>query len=39
MMLAASKGAVLELEVEGNDEQACRDALLELIGDRFGEAE
>lgn len=39
MMLAASKGAELELEVEGNDEQACRDALLELIGDRFGEAE
>ena len=39
MMLAASKGAELELEVEGNDEQACRDALLLLIGDRFGEAE
>ena len=39
MMLAASKGAELELEVEGSDEQACRDALIELIGDRFGEAE
>ena len=39
MMLAASKGAELELEIEGNDEQTCRDALLELIGDRFGEAE
>ncbi len=39
MMLAASKGAELELEIEGNDEQACRDALLKLIGDRFGEAE
>jgi phosphocarrier protein len=39
MMLAASKGAELELEIEGNDEQACRDALLQLIGDRFGEAE
>ena len=39
MMLAASKGAELALEVEGSDEQACRDALIELIGDRFGEAE
>ena len=39
MMLAASKGAELELEIEGNDEQACLDALLQLIGDRFGEAE
>ena len=39
MMLAASKGAELELEIDGNDEQACRDALLDLIGDRFGEAE
>ena len=39
MMLAASKGAELELEIEGNDEQACRDALLQLIGDRFGESE
>ena len=39
MMLAASKGAELELEIEGNDELACRDALLQLIGDRFGEAE
>ena len=39
MMLAASKGAELELEIGGNDEQACRDALLKLIEDRFGEAE
>ncbi len=39
MMLAASKGAELELEVEGNDEQVCRDALVELIQDRFGETE
>jgi phosphocarrier protein len=39
MMLAASKGVELELEVEGDDEQECRDALVELINDRFGENE
>lgn len=39
MMLAASKGTELELEVEGNDEQACRDAIVALISSRFGEAE
>ena len=39
MMLAASKGVELELEVEGDDEKECRDALVELINDRFGENE
>ena len=39
MMLAASKGVELGLEIEGPDEQACRDALVELIGSCFGEAE
>ena len=39
MMLAASKGVDLGLEIEGNDEQACRDALVNLINDRFGENE
>jgi len=39
MMLAASKGVELELEVDGGDEQECRDALVELINDRFGENE
>ena len=39
MMLAASKGVELDLEIDGNDEQACRDALVELINDRFGEGE
>ena len=39
MMLAASKGVELELEVDGADEEACRDALVELIADRFGEGE
>ena len=39
MMLAASKGVELELEVDGGDEQACYQALVELIGNRFGEDE
>ena len=39
MMLAASKGVELELEVEGRDEQECRDAIVALINDRFGEGE
>jgi phosphocarrier protein len=39
MMLAASKGVELELEVDGNDEQSCQQALVELIGNRFGESE
>ena len=39
MMLAASKGVELELEIDGNDEQSCRDALVDLINDRFGENE
>ncbi len=39
MMLAASKGVDLELEVDGSDEEACQQALVELIGNRFGESE
>lgn len=39
MMLAASKGSELELSTEGADEAAAMDALVELIGDRFGEGE
>ncbi len=39
MMLAASKGVELELEIDGDDEQACRNALVELINNRFGEGE
>ena len=39
MMLAASKGVELGLEIEGNDEQSCHDALVGLINDRFGENE
>ena len=39
MMLAAGKGAKVLLEVEGGDEQACFDALAELINNKFGEGE
>jgi phosphocarrier protein HPr len=39
MMLAAGKGAVVQLEVDGPDEKECFDALLQLIRDRFGEGE
>ena len=39
MMLAASKGTEIVLEAEGNDEQACLDAIATLINNRFDEAE
>jgi phosphocarrier protein HPr len=39
MMLAAGKGAVVTLEVEGPDEKECFDALLALINGMFGEGE
>ena len=39
MMLAAAKGSSVELETEGPDEQAAMDALVALIGDKFGEGE
>jgi phosphocarrier protein len=39
MMLAASKGVELDLEIDGNDDQACRDAIVDLINNRFGENE
>lgn len=37
MMLAASKGCELELIISGEDELETRDALVQLINDRFGE--
>jgi phosphocarrier protein len=37
MMLAAGKGSEIEVETEGDDEQAAMDALLALISSRFGE--
>jgi|TARA_B110000495_G_C22532431_1_gene323681 phosphocarrier protein HPr len=39
MMLAASKGTILELEVDGRDEDSALNAIIEVINDRFGEGE
>ncbi|MFT4826110.1 MAG: phosphocarrier protein HPr [Halioglobus sp.] len=39
MMLAAGKGAVLDLEISGDDEQAALEALQTLIINRFDEQE
>ena len=39
MMLAAGKGTVLDLEIEGKDEDAALEALTQLIQNRFDEAE
>jgi phosphocarrier protein HPr len=39
MMLAASCGSQVELQVDGEDEQQAMDALVSLIEDRFGEDE
>jgi phosphocarrier protein len=39
MMLAAGLGAEITLETDGEKEQEAMDALLTLIGDKFGEGE
>lgn len=39
MMLAAGIGTEVVLETRGEQEQACMDALLALINDKFGEGE
>ncbi|SFU81117.1 phosphocarrier protein [Polaromonas sp. YR568] len=39
MMLAAGLGSNVEVETNGNDEQAAMDAILALIADKFGEGE
>jgi len=39
MMLAASKGTVIGIETEGEDEAAAMDAIQELIKGCFGEGE
>lgn len=39
MMLAASKGSEIELIIEGADEELAMESLVELINDRFGEAD
>jgi len=39
MMLAAGKGSSVVIEAEGADADAALAALLQLIGDKFGEGE
>jgi phosphocarrier protein HPr len=39
MMLAASQGTHLVLEVDGDDEQSSSDSIIQLINNRFDEAE
>jgi phosphocarrier protein len=39
MMLAAGMGAVVDVETDGDQEQAAMDAILALINDKFGEGE
>lgn len=39
MMLAASKGTELELEITGDDEEVAFEEVKNLINNRFGEAE
>ena len=39
MLLAASKGSALNIEVEGSDQDEALTALLTLINNRFDEAE
>ena len=39
MMLAASKGSELMLEIDGEDEEEMEKMMLALINNRFGEAE
>jgi len=39
MMLAASKGTEMMLEVEGEDEQDCSQAIIKLINNCFDEGE
>lgn len=39
MMLAAGLGSEVELEVEGQDEQAAAQAISALVSDKFGEGQ
>ena len=39
MMLAAGIGSVVEIEVDGADEEAAMAALTALINDKFGEGQ
>lgn len=37
MMLAANQGTLLELEIDGGDENAAMQAIVSLVENRFGE--
>ena len=39
MMLAASKGTTLNIEIDGRDEALALNAIEEIINDKFGEGE
>ena len=39
MMLAASKGATIELETNGSDESEAMEAMVALINNKFGEGQ
>lgn len=39
MMLAAGKGTVLDLQIDGRDEEAALEALQNLVANRFDEPE
>jgi phosphocarrier protein HPr len=39
MMLAANKGSVLTLEIDGPDENELEEALIKLVNNRFDEVE
>ena len=39
MMLAANKGTEITLDIDGPDEEAMNEALVELINNYFGEGE
>lgn len=39
MMLAAGKGSRIEIEAQGEDADAALSALIDLVGDKFGEGE
>ena len=39
MMLAAAKGATVDIETDGADEEAAMTTLVALINDKFGEGE
>jgi len=39
MMLAAGMGSQVEIETEGEDEQAAMEALKALVNDKFGEGQ